>query len=130
MSIRVLLFGLLLLLTSVISLSTWWQPCPGASIHKVVEEKLHKQNRPERMQATATKEAYIDERLCKEVRKYPHLYNCSMKEYKDVYMGCNSWREIVQNCSCVDRQCILTSQMTYTLQGYAFDCAHTQDFRQ
>ncbi|XP_067246847.1 gastrula zinc finger protein XlCGF49.1-like [Chanodichthys erythropterus] len=32
-------------------------------------------------------EAYIDDRFCKEVRKYPHLYSFSMKEYKDVYMG-------------------------------------------
>ncbi len=27
---------------------------------------------------------------------YPHLYNCSMKGYKDIYMGFNSWREIAQ----------------------------------
>ena len=74
------------------------------------------------MQATATMEAYIDERLCEEVRKYPHLYNSSMKEYKDVYMGCNSWREIAQNCACVERLCMCTSQMKYTFQGCAFDC--------
>ncbi len=51
----------------------------GVSIHKVAEEKLHKQNKPECGLATAAMEAYIDERLCEEVRKYPHLYNCSMK---------------------------------------------------
>ncbi len=62
----------------------------GVSIHKVAKEKLHKQNKPECGLATATMEAYIDERLCEEVRKY----NCSMKEYKDIYMGFNSWREI------------------------------------
>ncbi|ROJ30611.1 hypothetical protein DPX16_3859 [Anabarilius grahami] len=38
----------------------------GAAIHKVVKEKLHKQNRLERMRATATMEAFIDERLCEE----------------------------------------------------------------
>ncbi len=41
-------------------------------------------------------EAYIDERLCEEVRKYPHLYNCGMKKYKYIYMGFNSWRENAQ----------------------------------
>ncbi len=92
----------------------------GASIHKVAEEKLHKQNKPECGLATATMEAYIDERLCEEVRKYPHLYNCGMKVYKDIYMGFNSWQEIVQalaplglerycnlaQSACVERICI------------------------
>ncbi len=68
----------------------------GTSIHKVAKEKLHKQNKLECGLATATMEAYIDERLCEEVRKYPHLYNSCMKEYKDIYMGFNSWREIAQ----------------------------------
>ncbi len=35
----------------------------GVSIHKVAEEKLHKQNKLECRLATATMEAYIDERL-------------------------------------------------------------------
>ncbi len=48
----------------------------GVSIHKVAEEKLDKQNKPECGLATATMKAYIDERLYKEVRKYPHLYKC------------------------------------------------------
>jgi len=72
------------------------------------------------MQATAKVEAYIDERLCEKVRKY--LYNSCMKEYKDVY---NSWREIVQNCACVERLCMRTSQMKYTFQGCVFDCVRT-----
>ncbi len=57
----------------------------------------------------------VGERLCEEVRKYPHLYNCSMKEYKDIYMGYNSWIEIVQTlaslgqeryCNLVQRACV------------------------
>ncbi|XP_067269568.1 uncharacterized protein [Pseudorasbora parva] len=39
---------------------------------------------------------HLDESLCEEVRKYPHLYNPSLKDYKDAYMGSNSWREIAQ----------------------------------
>jgi len=39
-------------------------------------------------------EAYIDEKLWQEVRKYPHLCNSSMKEYTSIYMGCDSWQEI------------------------------------
>jgi len=60
-------------------------------IHKVAEEKLHKQNKSKCRLATAEMEPYIDERLCEKVRKYPHLYNCSMKEYKDIFMGFDSW---------------------------------------
>ncbi len=109
----------------------------GVSIHKVAEEKLHKQNKPECGLATATVEAYIDERLCEEVRKYPHLYNCSMKKYKD--MDFNLWREIAQTLALlgqekycnlaqsayVERLCTRTSQMKYTLQGCAYDCTLT-----
>ncbi len=64
-------------------------------IHKVAEEKLPKQNKSKCGLATAEMEAYIDERLCEKVRKYPHLYNCSMKECKDIFMGFDSWWEIV-----------------------------------
>ncbi|XP_048067244.1 uncharacterized protein LOC125280626 [Megalobrama amblycephala] len=39
---------------------------------------------------------YLDELLCEEVRKYPHLYDSSLKDYKDAFIGCNSWREISQ----------------------------------
>jgi len=35
-----------------------------------------------------------DELLIDAVRGYPHLYNSSMKEYKDVQMKENSWMEI------------------------------------
>lgn len=73
------------------------------------------------MQATATIEAYRDERLCEEVMKYPHFYNSSMKEYKCIYVDYNSWREIAQNWACVERLCTSTSQMKFTLQG----CVHT-----
>ncbi len=38
----------------------------------------------------------MDERLCEDVRKYPHLYICSMTKYKDIYMDFNPWREIAQ----------------------------------
>ncbi|ROL45775.1 hypothetical protein DPX16_11470 [Anabarilius grahami] len=40
------------------------------------------------MQATATIEAYIDERLSEEVGKYPHLYNSSIKEYRHASNAC------------------------------------------
>ncbi len=62
----------------------------GVSIQKVAEEKLHKQKKTKCRLATATIEAYIDERLCEEAIKYPNLSYCSMEEYKDVYIGFNS----------------------------------------
>ncbi len=86
----------------------------GVSIHKVAEEKLHKQNKPERRLATATMEAYIDKILCEEVRKYPHLNNCSMKEYKDIYMDFNSWREIAQTLLGQERYCNLAQSACVT----------------
>ncbi len=68
----------------------------GVSIRKVAEEKLHKRNKPECEIATATMEAYIDERLCEEIRKDPQLYYFMLQLHKDIYMGFNSWRDIVQ----------------------------------
>ena len=48
----------------------------------------------------------IEELLGEEVCKYEHLYNPSLKEYKDTQMAINSWREIslivglrVEDCS-------------------------------
>ncbi|CAB1456983.1 unnamed protein product [Pleuronectes platessa] len=39
----------------------------------------------------------IEERLAEEVRKYDHLYNPSLTEYKDTQMACNSWKDISAN---------------------------------
>jgi len=39
-------------------------------------------------------DGYVDESLDSEVRKYPHLYNFSVKYEKYVYMGYNSWGDI------------------------------------
>ena len=39
----------------------------------------------------------IEELLAEEVRKYEHVYNPSLKEYKDTPMAINSWREISLN---------------------------------
>ena len=39
----------------------------------------------------------IEELLAEEVRKYEHLYNPLLKEYKDTQMAINSWREISLN---------------------------------
>ncbi|CAB1429593.1 unnamed protein product [Pleuronectes platessa] len=41
----------------------------------------------------------IEERLAEEVRKYDHLYNPSLTEYKDMQMACNSWKDISANVS-------------------------------
>ncbi|CAB1417880.1 unnamed protein product [Pleuronectes platessa] len=38
-----------------------------------------------------------EELLSEEVRKYEHLYNPSMSEYKDTEMASNSWKEISAN---------------------------------
>ena len=35
-----------------------------------------------------------EERIAEEVRKYPHLFNTSIKDYKDARMTANSWRSI------------------------------------
>ena len=39
----------------------------------------------------------IEEPLAEEVRKYEHLYNPSLNDYKDTQMAINSWREISVN---------------------------------
>ena len=33
---------------------------------------------------------HVEERLAEEVRKYDHLYNLWLTEYKDAQMACNS----------------------------------------
>jgi len=79
------------------------------------------------MQAAAMMEAYIDERLCEEVRKYPHLY-CSMKGHKYIYMGWNSWREIAQNCACVKFLCMRMSQVYFARLCIQQKMKYTQGF--
>ncbi|CAB1414711.1 unnamed protein product [Pleuronectes platessa] len=39
----------------------------------------------------------IEERLAEEARKYDHLYNLSLTDYKDTQMACNSWKDISAN---------------------------------
>ncbi|XP_031169494.1 zinc finger protein 182-like isoform X3 [Sander lucioperca] len=41
-------------------------------------------------------DACFEERLCEEVRRYPHLYDRSVKDYNDRQMTLNSWRQIAQ----------------------------------
>ncbi|XP_064165316.1 delta-aminolevulinic acid dehydratase isoform X1 [Anguilla rostrata] len=41
-------------------------------------------------------DARFEERLCEEIRRYPHLYNSSLTKYKDSRTALNSWREIAQ----------------------------------
>lgn len=36
----------------------------------------------------------FEERLCEEVRRYPLLYNPTLKEYKEIQACNNAWREI------------------------------------
>ncbi|XP_034719195.1 zinc finger protein 250-like isoform X2 [Etheostoma cragini] len=40
--------------------------------------------------------ATFEERLCEEVRRYPHLYDWSLTEYNDSQRSLKSWREIAQ----------------------------------
>ena len=39
----------------------------------------------------------IEELLSEEVRQFEHLYNPSLKDYKDTQMARNSWRQISAN---------------------------------
>ncbi|KAM9424406.1 uncharacterized protein KZ484_001271 [Pholidichthys leucotaenia] len=39
-------------------------------------------------------ESLVDKKLCEEIRRYPHLYNSTLKEHKDIQMAANSWKEI------------------------------------
>ena len=41
--------------------------------------------------------ADVDARLAEEVRKYNHLYDSSLKEYKDSVRTNNSWKEIADS---------------------------------
>lgn len=38
----------------------------------------------------------LDERLCEVVRRYPHIYNSSLKGHKDVLRCTETWKEIAQ----------------------------------
>ncbi|XP_042262774.1 uncharacterized protein LOC121894316 [Thunnus maccoyii] len=50
-------------------------------------------------------EAEFEERLCEEVRRYPHLYNSSFKQHKDSQMCNTSWREIAQSLGKEEAMC-------------------------
>ncbi|CAB1445175.1 unnamed protein product [Pleuronectes platessa] len=39
----------------------------------------------------------IEEHLAEEVRKYDHLNNPLLTEYKDTQMACNTWKDISAN---------------------------------
>ncbi len=41
-------------------------------------------------------DACFEERLCEEIRSYQHLSNPSLKDYKDIHMASNSWREVAE----------------------------------
>ncbi|XP_068448349.1 uncharacterized protein [Clinocottus analis] len=47
----------------------------------------------------------VEERLAEEVRKYEHLYNPSLAEFKDTQMAVNSWREISANLGMQVEEC-------------------------
>ncbi|CAB1440701.1 unnamed protein product [Pleuronectes platessa] len=46
-----------------------------------------------------------EELLSEEVRKYEHLYNPSMSEYKDTEMASNPWKEILANVGLPVEEC-------------------------
>ncbi|XP_042367630.1 zinc finger protein 557-like isoform X2 [Plectropomus leopardus] len=47
----------------------------------------------------------FEERLCEEIRRHPHLYDSSLREYKDGQMVLNSWREIAQSLGRDENHC-------------------------
>ncbi|KAK2822806.1 hypothetical protein Q5P01_022871 [Channa striata] len=47
----------------------------------------------------------FEERLCEEVRKYRHLYDTSVREYRDPQRKSNSWREISRTL-CSDQRTV------------------------
>ncbi|XP_039647859.1 zinc finger protein 300-like isoform X3 [Perca fluviatilis] len=49
--------------------------------------------------------ASFGERLCEEVRRYPHLYDRSVKEYNDSQMTLNSWQQIAQTLGKSETAC-------------------------
>ncbi|CAB1443268.1 unnamed protein product [Pleuronectes platessa] len=48
----------------------------------------------------------IEKRLAEEIRKYDHLYNTSLTEYKDMQMACNSWKEFSDNVGLQVDECM------------------------
>ncbi|XP_070409412.1 uncharacterized protein [Nothobranchius furzeri] len=48
----------------------------------------------------------FEERLAEEVWKYEHLYNPSLKNYKDAQVICNSWKEIARILEVDVEQCM------------------------
>ncbi|XP_028651188.1 transcription factor Adf-1-like [Erpetoichthys calabaricus] len=47
----------------------------------------------------------FEEQLCEVIRRYPHLYNPTLKAYRDSQMCINSWREIAQTLGEDERVC-------------------------
>jgi len=47
----------------------------------------------------------VEEKIS-EVRKYDHLYNSTLKNYKDSQMASNSWREIAHNTGLEVGKCV------------------------
>ncbi len=113
----------------------------GVSIHKVVEEKLHKQNKQECELATVTMEAFFISSSSSNNKQsntsfssivvalllllpcpssHCYFHNCSLRAPLGQERYCN-----LEQSACVERLCTRTSQMKYTLQGCAYDCAHT-----
>ncbi|CAB1446500.1 unnamed protein product [Pleuronectes platessa] len=77
---------------------------------------------------------HIEERLAEEIRKYDHVYNPSLMEYKDAQMACNSWKEISTVCgdlnntdlqTCVET-CVETCGPVTTDLSAAFDTVNHQ----
>ena len=47
----------------------------------------------------------IEERLAKQVRKYPHLYNVSLPFYEDAQVALKSWGEISESIGLTVVEC-------------------------
>ncbi|CDQ78715.1 unnamed protein product [Oncorhynchus mykiss] len=50
-------------------------------------------------------DASFEEKLIEEVRRYNHLYNTSLKDYKDFTITSNSWKEIAQTLRVEEQVC-------------------------
>ena len=57
----------------------------------------------------------IEERIAEEVRKYPHLYNTSLKDYKDARMTANSAAVELDTKDC---DCFLFHSLYITIPPY------------
>ncbi|XP_028426300.1 zinc finger protein 37-like isoform X2 [Perca flavescens] len=77
--------------------SSWWR----MHLQLVCQEEDEEEDNNKKNNMDAS----FEEQLCEEVRRYPHLYDRSVKECNDSQMTLNSWQQIAQTLGKSETAC-------------------------